>query len=72
MIFKLINFEGIKNNPETCTSILCFYHNRRPVPYQVQIKPKTSIILTTCIEEVWKHKLTGEEVKKIKNYVCGK
>lgn len=37
MIFKLINFEGIKNNPETCTSILCFYHNRRPVPYQVQI-----------------------------------
>jgi len=25
---------------------------------------------TTCTEEVWKHKLTGEEVKKITNYVC--
>jgi hypothetical protein len=46
-------------------SLVNFYYN-------LKSKPKTSIILTTCIEEVGKHKLTGEEVKKIKNYVCGK
>jgi hypothetical protein len=48
-------------------SLVNFYYN-------LKSKPKTSIILTTCIEEVGKHKLTltGEEVKKIKNYVCEK
>jgi hypothetical protein len=48
--------------------------------YSPKSKPKTSILslslslslYTTCIEEVWKHKLPGEEVKKITNYVCGK
>jgi hypothetical protein len=46
------------------------------IPNQSQKHPQSlslSLSLsTTCTEEVWKHKLTGEEVKKITNYVCGK
>jgi hypothetical protein len=44
------------------------------IPNQSQKHPQSlSLSLsTTCTEKIWKHKLTGEEVKKITNYVCGK
>jgi hypothetical protein len=51
-------------------SLVNFYYNPKS-------KPKTSPIslslsLSTTCTEVWKHKLTGEEVKKVTNYICGK
>jgi len=47
------------------------------IPNQSQKHPQSlSLSLfylsTTCTEEVWTHKLTGEEVKKVTNYICGK
>jgi hypothetical protein len=60
-------------------SLVDFYYNPKSKPKTSPISLSLSLSLslshylsTTCIEEVWKHKLTGEEVKKITKYVCGK
>jgi hypothetical protein len=43
------------------------------IPNQSQKHPQSlSLSLSTTCTEVWKHKLTGEEVKKVTNYICGK
>jgi hypothetical protein len=54
-------------------SLVDFYYNPESKPKTSPISLFLSLSLsTTCTEEVWKHKLTGEEIKKITNYVCGK
>jgi hypothetical protein len=59
-------------------SLVDFYYNPKSKPKTSPISLSLSLSLslpslsTTCTEEVWKHKLTGEEVKKITKYVCGK
>jgi len=64
-------------------SLVDFYYNPKSKPKTSPISLSLSLSLsltlslslslsTTCIEEVWKHKLTREEVKKITNYVYGK
>jgi len=56
-------------------SLVDFYYNpkskqkKSPISLSLSLSPYLS---TTCTEEVWKHKLTGEEVKKITKYICGK
>jgi len=52
-------------------SLVDFYYNPKSKPKTSSLSLSLSLS-TTCIEEVWKHKLPGEEVKKITNYVCGK
>jgi hypothetical protein len=53
---------------------LNFYYNPKSKPKTSPISLSLSLfyLSTTCTEEVWTHKLTGEEVKKVTNYICGK
>jgi hypothetical protein len=53
-------------------SLVDFYYNPKSKPKTSPINLSLSLSLNYLYEEVWKHKLTGEEVKKITNYVCGK
>jgi hypothetical protein len=53
-------------------SLIDFFYNPKSKPKKHLQSLSLLYLLTTCSEEVWKHKLTGEEVKKITNYVCGK
>jgi hypothetical protein len=57
-------------------SLVDFYYNPKSKPktspINLSLSLSLSLSLTTYTEEVWKHKLIGEEVKKITNYVCEK
>jgi hypothetical protein len=53
-------------------SLVDFYYNPKSKPKTSPINLSLSLSLNYLYEEVWKHKLTREEVEKITNYVCGK
>jgi hypothetical protein len=76
---RLVEKSGVNQDPQRklCSiprktlslSLIDFYYNPKSKLKASLISPHLS---TTCTEKVWKHKLTGEEVKKITKYVCGK